>query len=293
MTLDQAFEFRVDEQYENEKGLFTVLSIKDGMMEIQWEDGETIQTEVDLQRSIQLRRLMEQRLAEAEALAKQRKASKAAGAGGRRFDGLQATDFKDSAARTRWRGRDQLGGAVSQKLPRDTHSFLSWALAQCPEVHWQDAAHRKRDTSGHAAVFFVKVDTQSLTCGFKVSRVAGDDADAKDWHAAAGWLQQSDNAEQLHAIAVEDGLNLILHTNAIQHRMEAVEGGWQAPEASSVTAVTEPGVLMAAVAATGPTVFEVSRSMPKDDALALAGDLAVEIAEVFKRLMAIYRGVIA
>ena len=78
MGSEQSFEFQVDEQYENEKGVFTVLSIKSGKMEIQWEDGEKILTNVDLQRSIQLRRQMEQRYAEAAEAAKKRKAARAA-----------------------------------------------------------------------------------------------------------------------------------------------------------------------------------------------------------------------
>ena len=54
-----AFEFTVDEQYENEKGVFTVLSIHENEMVIQWKNGKKIQTEIDLQRRIQERRQRE------------------------------------------------------------------------------------------------------------------------------------------------------------------------------------------------------------------------------------------
>jgi hypothetical protein len=53
------FNFTIDEQYENEKGIFTVLSIDKNEMEIQWENGKKIQTKIDLQSRIQKRRQRE------------------------------------------------------------------------------------------------------------------------------------------------------------------------------------------------------------------------------------------
>jgi hypothetical protein len=53
------FNFTIDEQYENEKGIFTVLSIDKDEMVIQWENGKKIQTEIGLQSRIQERRQRE------------------------------------------------------------------------------------------------------------------------------------------------------------------------------------------------------------------------------------------
>ena len=53
------FKFTVDEQYENEKGIFTVLSIHKNEMVIQWKNGKKIQTEIELQSRIQKRRQRE------------------------------------------------------------------------------------------------------------------------------------------------------------------------------------------------------------------------------------------
>ncbi|MFC1884044.1 hypothetical protein ACFL2O_04670 [Thermodesulfobacteriota bacterium] len=50
------YEFTVDEQYENEKGIFTVVSIKRQEMVIRWENGETITTSTSLQGRIQERK---------------------------------------------------------------------------------------------------------------------------------------------------------------------------------------------------------------------------------------------
>jgi len=53
------FNFNVDEQYENEKGIFTVLSIQNNEMMIHWKNGEKTLTEIALQRRIQERRQRE------------------------------------------------------------------------------------------------------------------------------------------------------------------------------------------------------------------------------------------
>ena len=53
------FKFSVDEQYENEKGIFTVLSIQKQDMVIRWQNGEEITTNIDLQGRIQKRKQRE------------------------------------------------------------------------------------------------------------------------------------------------------------------------------------------------------------------------------------------
>ena len=52
-------EFTVDEQYENEKGIFTVVSIDKQDMVIRWQNGAKITTNIDLQGRIQKRKQRE------------------------------------------------------------------------------------------------------------------------------------------------------------------------------------------------------------------------------------------
>lgn len=290
MALDQSFEFQVDGQYENEKGVFTVLSIKNGTMEIQWEDGEKIHTEVDLQRGIQIRRQMEDYYAEAEAAAKARKAARAAGGKNARFDGLQPGDFKDTAARTRWRGREQLGGEVSQHMPRDVHTFQSWAFAQRPEVHWQDTAHRKRSGGEFDATFFVRLDQQALTYGFRVARPAPEEMASKDWQSVAAWLQDETNQQMLLTIASENDLVMTLRSTADVQQLRAQENDWAEVGKSAKIAAGRPAKLMAADAASAPITVEVFGSMTKEAALDRKKDVAKDIAALFERLMPLYRG---
>jgi hypothetical protein len=76
-----AFEFTVGETYENEKGMFLVLSIAKDDMVIRWHDGEETQTSLEFQGRIQKRRQWEKTLLQEKTIAvkpapKKAKASK-------------------------------------------------------------------------------------------------------------------------------------------------------------------------------------------------------------------------
>jgi len=69
MNPSTEFEFRVDEKYENEKGIFTVMSIERDEMVIRWANGEEVQTSMEFQGRIQKRRQWEKTLQEEKAAA--------------------------------------------------------------------------------------------------------------------------------------------------------------------------------------------------------------------------------
>jgi hypothetical protein len=56
------FEFVVGEKYENEKGVFTVMSIEKDEMVIRWTNGEEAETSLEFQDRIQQRRNWEKAL---------------------------------------------------------------------------------------------------------------------------------------------------------------------------------------------------------------------------------------
>jgi uncharacterized Zn finger protein len=84
MDTSTEFEFLVDETYENEKGTFTVKSIKKGDMVIRWENGEEAQTSVLFQSRIQKRRQWESDRREKLAAAAKEAAGKAKSARSRK-----------------------------------------------------------------------------------------------------------------------------------------------------------------------------------------------------------------
>jgi uncharacterized Zn finger protein len=74
------FEFVVGEKYENEKGVFTVMSIEKNEMLIRWASGEEAQTSIQFQDRIQKRRQWEKEMQEAKAAAAKPAPKKAASA---------------------------------------------------------------------------------------------------------------------------------------------------------------------------------------------------------------------
>ncbi len=74
------FEFVVGESYENEKGIFTVMSIEKKEMVIRWASGEEAQTSIQFQDRIQKRRQWEKEMQEAKEAAAKPAPKKAASA---------------------------------------------------------------------------------------------------------------------------------------------------------------------------------------------------------------------
>jgi hypothetical protein len=67
MSSSEEFEFVVGEKYENEKGIFTVMSIEKNEMVIRWATGEEAQTTLVFQGRIQQRRNWEKTLQQVKA----------------------------------------------------------------------------------------------------------------------------------------------------------------------------------------------------------------------------------
>jgi len=63
------FEFIVGETYENEKGIFSVISIAKEDMVIRWNDGEETETSIEFQGKIQNRRQWEKTVQQEKAAA--------------------------------------------------------------------------------------------------------------------------------------------------------------------------------------------------------------------------------
>ena len=284
-------EFNVDEQYENEKGVFTVISIHRDEMVIRWENGEEIRTEIELQRRIAERRQWEEqkRLAAAEAALKpSRKSAKKSV-----FTGFAPTDFKKSASGTTWRSRNQLGAAVAQKVDTTRFKLNSWAFGNKPEMHVQDTKHHGKGEADHQAKFFVRVDQQTLYYGFRVARTDNKDDASTDWNGVYEWLSQPDNEQILRTIAVEDKLTVCNLASPASGTLLASDDGWH-----SDTDVKQPGkesltVVINDTPEPGPFDLALAATMAKDDVVAGGADIATTIAELFTRLLPLYRAAVA
>ena len=287
------FEFCVEKQYENEKGVFTVISIDNDEMLIRWEHGEEIRTEIDLQHRIQARRKRERAESEGLANAAQNRAGKrTASKAPQVFEGFQPSDFKNSAAQTNWRGRNQLGRAVIRNLPKTRFDFSSWAYAQKPEMHVSDKERHAQNGSGDQARFFVRLDLVSLVYGFCAGRPDGSSGDSKDWDAFAAWLMQQENDHMLQGLAATHDLAVCDRTRSASGALLPFEDGWRIGGGEKSQKVDMLAGCIDFLPATGGVSMEIARTVEKSDVVARGKDIADDIAELFARLMPLYEAAV-
>jgi len=288
MELMPDFEFNVDEQYENEKGVFTVISMHKQEMVIRWEDGEEIRTRIQLQRQIQGRRYMEKLAKEKASAASSKKARQSAAGASHEFEGLAPTDFKKTAARTHWRGRKQLGGAVTKHLPADNFIFNSWAFAHNPELHWADGGLRKADIAVFQSKFFVKLDDHFLTFGFNVRRPEDPDTPSKDWDTFTAWLAQEDNDHFLHTLVSENQLTVVDVIGSTSTTFIAAGEGWQLKAGDDQKPLKGLAEHIVPDSSSAGVELSVVKKIPKDEAVALGKGIAKDIATLFAEMMPLY-----
>lgn len=292
MDQETRFDFVVDEQYENEKGIFTVLSIHRNEMVIRWESGEEIRTDIELQRNIQARRQWErlQKEKEAKAAKSGRKTSAAKAASG--FKGFDEKDFKNSASGTRWRGRNQLGGAVTYKLPEDIFKFNSWAFANKPEMHWLDTDHQKRKSGENRAKFFVRLNPDAMFFGFSIGQPVPDRDKSQNWDAFVQWLGRDDNEKKVHDIAKANELTVRSRNLPKSGAIKPAKEGWKTENGNQGKTFEKLPDYFDTLTAEDVVSIEIAKTISKKDALASGKEIISKILDVFSQLMPLYKAVL-
>jgi hypothetical protein len=291
--MDQSteIEVNVDEQYENEKGVFKVISIHKDQMVIRWENGQETKTDIVLQRRIAERRQWEERKRSADVkTTKKAKSKRPQTPKESVFSGLAATDFKTSAYRTTWRSRDQMGTAVVQKIETNQFQFNSWAFGSQPEMHVQDIRHRDKAAAEGQAKFFVRIDPQAVSYGFRVVRPENHGDASTGWDTFREWLTRKENEQAIQTVAVNHHLTACHRAHpSTAIRAAADDGSWHSEGPAPQTTAAS---LMAYVDATPeaePFEFELFATITKDDALACGRDIAPQIARLFTDLLPLYQ----
>lgn len=281
-------EFNVDEQYENEKGVFTVVSIDRDDMVIRWENGEEIRTEIDLQRRIFERRQWEEQKLAAAAEAARKPSRKTAGKKSV-FTGLAPTDFKKSASGTTWRSRNQLGAAVAQQIDTRLFKFNSWAFGNKPEMHVQDVKHHGRGEAENQAKFFVRVDPQTLYYGFRLARPVDKAQGQTEWDGFFEWLTQPENEQALRTIAIETQLTVCNLANPATGSLQASAEGWTKDGSGKPASAEALTRYITDIPETGPLDLAFVARIDKDAAVASGSDIAKPIAQLLTRLLPLYQ----
>ena len=285
----QEIKFEVGEKYENMKGVFEVISKGKDSMDIRWEDGEEISTPIVLQLRIIDRMRREKEIKAEEAAQKTKKAKGSASGGTKEFDGLEEHDFSNMVSKTTWRGRGQLGGAVSRLLKSKQFDFNSWVVLRKPEVHWLDAARQKQKDLLFQVKFYVAVDENTLCFGFHIPAADPSASGSNDRHVLLKWLDRPENdAWLLKQCASQDlclldrglkGFTGTLKSDAHQwvYRSEQDE----APEKSLSSFFTR-------INNSDKTDLLIEKRMTKGDAMEKEQGIAEDIAGLFNSLMPLY-----
>jgi hypothetical protein len=289
--------FKVGERYENRKGQFEVLSINGDQMEIRWEDGESIWTEVSFQKRVIQNMAFERAQAKAKAEAGSAAAAKRASrkrAGGGRFHGFLETDFSHSVSGTHWRSRAQLGGAVTQRLDPGDFRINSWPVYRMARVHWVDETHRENADDALQAKFFTATAPDGIRYGFFIERPAAtDDSTQPDWDAFLEWLDVPENEQWVRETAVAEGLTLYDHNDdekggsAFPGEIQPAENGWRHEgHAGEIPRLSE---FLDGLPPRKPASLMIARHVEKADAMARGADIANDIAGLFEILMPLYQ----
>jgi len=286
----EPFEFVVGETYVNEKGPFEVMSMKRDKMVIKWEDGTERETTVEMQLRIQNRRRHEKEMQERNARLAAEKAHRTSKArGGASFEGLQSNDFRNKISRTRWRGRDMLGGAVALRIESTPFHFQSWAARNKNAIQWADSGLWKKKRKALPAWFFGNADETSFVWGFCIERSSGEDDFTAGWTAFLDWLQVEENEQWLQKAALEEGLEIYdARKSCFSDVVTAEEKKWSMSD-STAKPLDSLGEFINKCPKAQPLDLVIGKRIPKKDAIARKKEISEDIANLISRLMPLYK----
>jgi hypothetical protein len=288
----EEIQFEVGEKYENMKGIFEVIAIHRGSMDIRWENGEEITTPIELQQRIIERMQHEKEMEEAKAKQKAKKAKAGSAKAGKQFSGLEESDFGSSVSKTSWRGRGQLGGAVAQRLKSKQFKFNSWAVLRKPEVTWLDVKRQKQKDLPRQTKFFARADPDRLCYGVHIPKPDPDASGKSDWHTLLDWLGKDENDAWLKKQCASHGIYLVdLGGQGFGGRLENREDQWfhagpDTPVASLVAFLTDAGK-------SGSLDLRMEMAVEKTAAVEKKQRIAADMAALFDTLMPLYAAMAA
>lgn len=288
-------DFKVGEKYENEKGLFEVVSIKGDQMVIQWNTGETVKSTVEFQRRIQERRLFEKIEEEKAALSPSAKVKDASSRSPRKaFKGFQDGDFSNKISKTKWRTRVQLGGSVLPHLPSIRFDFNSWSAKRQNELHWADTTHWRSKQSAYPAKFFARADETSLAWGFYIERPDQTGAISADWVSFVNWLREKKNDQWLRSVANEDGLVIYdAHQSCFGGVIKPAAGNWAVEGSSVRNKVSALGAFIESLPSTSWLDLMIAKRISKEEAIARGNAIVTDMAKLFDCLLPLYEAALA
>jgi hypothetical protein len=288
----EEIQFEVGGKYENMKGVFEVIAIHRGSMDIRWESGEEITTPIELQQRIIERMKHEKEMEEAKAKQQAKKAKAASSKAGKQFSGLEESDFGSTVSKTSWRGRGQLGGAVAQRFRTKQFKFNSWAVLRKPEVNWLDVKRQKQKDLPLQAKFFARVGQDRLCYGVHIPTPDPDAGGKSDWQALLTWLGKDENDAWLKNQCASHGTYLVdLSGQGFGGRLENREDQWF--HAGPDKPVASLSAFLSAAGKSGSLDLRIEKEVEKTAAVEKKQTIAADMAAFFDTLMPLYAAMAA
>ena len=283
--------FEIGSTYENEKGVYEVLSIdkRTDTMVIKWESGEEVATAIGFQKRI-LERMQRER--EEAKFGNGLKRHKGRASGGAKFGGFQEADFSGGVTGTNWRTQKALGGVVTALLASDPPHMKSRAVSRMPEVHWANPDRNGQDNDNLEAKLFVKLDQENMYYGFYVMRSDDKSQTEGDWHGFVKWLSDGENESWLKEIVDEYDLRIYDSKNKqkpFDGRIEVKDGNWHLTAEKAEQSIASLADFLKGLPDTAAVDLHIAKISAKDDALVRAGEIAGDISTLFDTLMPLYK----
>ncbi len=283
-------EFEIGGKYENMKGIYEVISMSEETMQIRWENGEEVTTDIDFQRRIIERMEFEERLRVEKKAKKARKAS-----GGRvKFEGLQDSDFSGKVSGTIWRRRSCLGGAVKVVPNSSQYDVKSWSIARKPMVQWADVSHRNPDIFNLQSKFFVRLDDDELYCGYCIERPGKIGEKQGDWDSLIEWLMEGENEKRLMGIVSDRNMKIyqVGKEGEITWKIHTLDEKWLVERKGEEAPLDKPiGDFLKDFSESGANVdLQIAKTIEKEEAVSKGIDIADDISLVFESLFPLYEG---
>jgi len=292
-------EFEVGSKYQNEKGVYEVLSIDktEDVMVIQWESGKEIPTQISLQRRILERRQIQKDLAETKKRVAGQKRSKNRSGSGAEFDGFKDSDFSEKVKNSTWRTKKALGGAVTALLETDALQFNSWAVSRMPMIHWQDIEHHGLEEQSLQAKLFARLDESNLYYGFYIERSneKSESEIKEDWSAFLEWLKIPENESWLREAIEKNQLCVYDQYGGdrpFAGKISAVNGSWHLVDGNKEEDIPSLAGFLEQLPRTHALDLQIAKIVGKEDVLSRGGKVADDIAGIFELLMPLYRAAI-
>jgi hypothetical protein len=292
-------QFEVGSRYENEKGVYEVLSIDktEDMMVIQWESGKEIPTQMSFQRQILERRQILKDLAETKKKSGRPKRAKNRSGSGVAFDGFKESDFSEKVKGTTWRTKKALGGAVAALFETDGLQFNSWAVTRMPMIHWQDIGHHALEDQGLQAKLFARLDESNLYYGFYIERSneKSQSEIKEDWSGFLEWLQIPENESWLREAMEKNQLCVYDQYGGdrpFAGKISVVDGNWNLVDGNEKEDISSLAGFLEQLPRTHALDLQIAKIVGKEDVLSRGGKVAEDIAGIFEILMPLYTAAI-